>query len=96
MGSLGSFHQLWISKEEWEVSMACARRYALLTLHAGAREGDRWTKMQVASVYSSRFVCFVLLLMYRTFLIDSSDGMGVRASVSQTTSLCTDDSAQVE
>ena len=72
--------------------MACVRHYALLTLRAGAREGDRWTKMQVASV---RFVCFVLLLIYGTWLIDSNDGLGGRALVSQPNSLRPDGSMQV-
>jgi actin-like protein 6B len=49
LASLGTFHQLWISKEEWQV-----RRLVLYSVppvnlmhlsRAGAREGDCWTKV---------------------------------------------------
>lgn len=55
LASLGTFHQLWISKEEWQVSqltstsrlllILCASFIVLIYLHTGAWQKYRFTEM---------------------------------------------------
>jgi hypothetical protein len=58
LASLGTFHQLWISKEEWQVSknleffsMQCSRK-----LVSGTWKIDRGPALQVVTFFSYRVV----------------------------------------
>jgi actin-related protein len=58
LASLGTFHQLWISKEEWQVGLAALHHIYMITdLFTGTRQTHRWAEVQIKHLICWDVVC---------------------------------------